>query len=200
MKKVPAKKSNVPGSVTQWCRRRGCRGCKRTPKSFDLVKIHGNPSKICENLHQIPENLGKNGAQRGLIWKKWRPTFAESHEDLFSSWSSQKKVCLRKCSHKKWPKTFFGQGWGKFGQKSFAPPKICLLLHLWCHFAMDLLPPFNKIKMWKYQLHPWALYGPLLPPALLLFGFSIHAYPSINSRVFAHPEPLQLVQLNVWEA
>jgi len=27
--------------------------------------------------------------------------------------------------------SFFGASLGKFGQKSFAPPKICLLLHLW---------------------------------------------------------------------
>jgi len=25
----------------------------------------------------------------------------------------------------------FRTSWGKFGRKSFAPPKICLLLHLW---------------------------------------------------------------------
>jgi len=44
-----------------------CRGCKRTPKSFDVVKIWAKFLKICENLFQISENLGKNGAQRGLI-------------------------------------------------------------------------------------------------------------------------------------
>jgi len=57
-----------------WCRRRGCRGCKRTPKSFDLVKIRAKSLK----------------------------TFTNSRASL-----------------------------GEFGQKSFATPKICLLLHLW---------------------------------------------------------------------
>jgi len=76
----------------QWCRRQGCRGCKRTPKCLDMLKIRSKslkiPGKICvnlgkiyENLCKIPENLGKNCTQWGLIWKKWRPTFAESHED-----------------------------------------------------------------------------------------------------------------------
>jgi len=30
----------------QWCRRRGCRECKRTPKSFDLLKIRAKSLKI----------------------------------------------------------------------------------------------------------------------------------------------------------
>jgi len=50
-----------------WCRRRGCR---RTTKSFDLMKIRGNLGKISENFHKIPENLRKP-------WKyeqKWRTT------------------------------------------------------------------------------------------------------------------------------
>jgi len=57
--------------------RRGCRGCKRTPKTFDLLKIWAipeNPGKIYENVRKIPKNLGKlpesarkNGAQRCLL-------------------------------------------------------------------------------------------------------------------------------------
>jgi len=39
----------------------GCRGCKRTPKSFDLLKI------LAKALQK--ENPGKNGAQRCLILK-----------------------------------------------------------------------------------------------------------------------------------
>jgi len=37
---------------------------------------------------------------------------------------------MRKISHKMWPKNFLGK-FGEIRQKSFAPPKICLLLHLW---------------------------------------------------------------------
>ena len=36
-----------------------------------------------ENLEKTSGNLGKNGAQLGLIWKNRHPTFAESHEDFF---------------------------------------------------------------------------------------------------------------------
>ena len=53
----------------QWCRRRGWRGCNRTLKSFDLVKIGENPIKsgqISENLVKLPKNLSKNGAN--MLW------------------------------------------------------------------------------------------------------------------------------------
>ena len=42
-----------------WCRRWGC---KRTPRSFDSVKIW---AKWCDNLCKI--------AWCALIWKKWQP-------------------------------------------------------------------------------------------------------------------------------
>ena len=122
----------------QWCRRRGCRGWKRIPKSFDLLKIPKNLGKICENfgkipenpnkipenLGKIPENLGKNGAQhcltskngaQGLQKNKWRPFV----------WRSHHKNGQKSCT------TTFWASLGKFGQKSFAHPIICLLLHMW---------------------------------------------------------------------
>ena len=34
-------------------------GCKRTPKSFDLVKIPEDPGKLCKNLGKFFENLTK---------------------------------------------------------------------------------------------------------------------------------------------
>jgi len=53
----------------QWCRKRGCRECKRAPKSFDLSKVRENLGNIYEDIRKIPENTGKNGAQRCLILK-----------------------------------------------------------------------------------------------------------------------------------
>jgi len=43
-------------NTDQWCRRRGYRGCKRTPKTFDISKIRKiqksfAPPKICFLLH-----------------------------------------------------------------------------------------------------------------------------------------------------
>jgi len=77
--KRPKVQSAFMGSK-HWCRRRGCRGCKRTPKSFDLLKIWAKslkiwakslkiwakPDKIPKYLGKIFENLSKNGAQRCL--------------------------------------------------------------------------------------------------------------------------------------
>jgi len=44
------------GTLYHWCRRRGCRECNRTPKTFNLVKI---PTKSVE------------------IWAKYVKTFAK---------------------------------------------------------------------------------------------------------------------------
>jgi len=67
-------------------------------------------------------------------FKKWRPTFAQKcMKTSFcrsywkrSSWSLWEKICRQNKSHKNFPESL-----GKFGQKSFASPKICLLLKLW---------------------------------------------------------------------
>jgi len=45
------------GSYDHWCRRRGYRGCKRTPKSFDFVKIRAKFFKIL--------------AKSVKFWAKW---------------------------------------------------------------------------------------------------------------------------------
>jgi len=62
-------------------------GVQGHPQKFssieNLGKIPENPGKIYENVRKIPENTGKNAAQRCLLLKNWRPTCAESHEDLF---------------------------------------------------------------------------------------------------------------------
>ena len=53
----------------------------------------------------------------------WRPFFG-GHTKR-SSWSLKEEICSQK-SHK----NFCRASWGKLGQKSLAPPKMCLLLHL----------------------------------------------------------------------
>jgi len=99
----------------------------RHPQKFWFVE---NPGKILENLGKIPENPGKNGGQHCLISKNsaqrlqrntWRPFFGGRTKKR-SSWS-----LWEKCRQKLHKKTF-RSSLGKFGQKSFAPPKICLLL------------------------------------------------------------------------
>jgi len=44
--------------------------------------------------------------------------------------SQAKTLLMRKYSHTKWSNNISGK-FRKFGQKSFATPQICLLLHLW---------------------------------------------------------------------
>jgi len=84
-------------------------------------KIYENVSKIPEILGNLPENTDKNGYQRYLIlknWRRtWRPFFLEVIPKITSvGGNTHTKSC---------PKTFRAS-LGKFGQKSFAPPKICL--------------------------------------------------------------------------
>ena len=77
----------------------GGAGGTSAPPKFWFGK---NPGKISENLHELPENMSKNGAQHALIWKKWRPKW---HEELFFG------------GHFFW--SFFQVSLGEFGQKSF---------------------------------------------------------------------------------
>jgi len=118
----------------QWCRRRACTGCKCAPKNFDLLKIWAKSLiirekslKICAKSLKI---LEKYGAQRCSTSKMasnicLRP-FLVGHIKKMSSWCLwEKKICRQ--SHTKTFRACFG----KFGQISFVPQKICLLQDLW---------------------------------------------------------------------
>jgi len=102
----------------QWCRGQGCSGCKPTPKSFDLLKIWEKFLKI----------LATNMAPKFEFFfpkpKKntWRPFLEVTPlKGLYD-------LCKMKFVGKS-PTKSFRESLGKFGQKSFAPPKICLLSH-----------------------------------------------------------------------
>jgi len=101
----------------QWCRRLGCRGCKRTPKSFDLLKIQAKSLKIWAKSLKI-------WAKSLKIWAKTAPDVCrKTSEDHFLG-GHTKKTVSKSCT------TIFWASLGKFGQKSFASPKLCLLLHV----------------------------------------------------------------------
>jgi len=70
---------------------------------------------------QVRGDLGKfnNGAWIVLWFKQMHPTWEEMQCYFFGG-------------HFLW--SFFRASLGKFGRKSFAPPKICMLLHLWWGF------------------------------------------------------------------
>ena len=111
-------------------RRRGARGGSSPQKVLIYWKSGQNPWKSGQHFWKSGQKLRpslfnfKNGAQR-LQKHTWR----------FLWRSYQKMVCRTKT---------FRARLGKIGQKSFAPIKICLLLHLW-------LSDFGRvtIKMWN---------------------------------------------------
>ena len=142
-------------STNQWCRRRGCRECKRIPRSFDLLKIRAksveiwtksvktftNALKIWAESQKIQAKMApnilrieKNGTQLAFIEEKWRSTCFNLIKKMASqiTWRPSSEIWfLWKNIHTKIGQKFFRASLGKFGQKSFAPPNICLLLHLW---------------------------------------------------------------------
>jgi len=137
----------------------GCRESKRTSNSFDFLKIWAKSLKIRTKFLKIWEKSLKMWAKSGHKWrptlldfKKWRPTFAEKHtktsfffenhtKNRFSS-SSWEKICRQK-THKT-----FRASLGKFSQKSFAPPKICLLDLYLCAAAPEMDNASVKSAKW----------------------------------------------------
>jgi len=124
----------------QWCWRWGCRGCKRSPKSFSLLKIWA----------KSPENPDKNSAQRclaskdiakGLHKNTWRPCFGGYTKEVFMIFVGEK--CWQKLQ-----KNFSGK-FGEIRAKSFAPQT---LLHPGAelggwqggHFPPKILPGLTK--------------------------------------------------------
>jgi len=77
------------------------------------------------------------------IWVKWRLAFAEKQIKAFlevtPKRSSVHDLCGRKFVGKSRTTTFWAS-LGKFGQRSFAPPKFCLLLHLWLQVRENEIP------------------------------------------------------------
>jgi len=112
----------------QWCSSRVWKGYSVPPKVLICWKSGKNPwksgQKWCPTLFDF-----KNGAQR-FYKNKWRPFFG---------------------SHTK--KRSENVAWQLFGQKSFAPPKICLLLHL-CFDS--LTSGFNVFAQDKMFVSFWA--------------------------------------------
>jgi len=62
-------------------------------------------------------------------FKKWCPTFAEKHINPFFGGHPKKRFFMGENLLAEVTQNFSGK-FGVFGQKSFAHPKICLLLHL----------------------------------------------------------------------
>jgi len=61
---------------SHWCRRWGCRGCKRTRKSFDLVKIRVKSVEFWEKSLKTFKKSWKSKVAPNLLWKKLEPRIA----------------------------------------------------------------------------------------------------------------------------
>ena len=105
----------------QWRWNWGCIGCKRIPKSFDLLKIWAKALKILVKV--VPK----------VVWlHKLAPKVCINTWDLILEDTPKRglhDVCGRKFASKVAQKTF-QENLGRFGQNP-SHPKICLLLHLW---------------------------------------------------------------------
>jgi len=143
----------------------GRRGCKHTPKSFDVVKIREkflkigkirrNLGKICENLCKTPENLGKLPEKTA----KWRPTcfvlkkLAANVYRITLKFCSFKNGLHEKIFAQKVVQNFFGTVRGNSGKNPSHPKKFACSytygrydphiaqeagLFLWCHVMMIL--------------------------------------------------------------
>ena len=122
-----------------WYRRWGWRGCKRTLKKFDLVKIRAKSFKIRAKSLKIFTKSLKIWANSLKIWSKMAPNMV-----WFNKMAP--KMTWRAFFWKSLFLESFRTSLGEFGQKSFAPPKIRLLLHL-CMTA--LLYHFSNMYEWR---------------------------------------------------
>jgi len=120
----------------QWCRNLGCRACKSTPKSFDLLKIWAKSLKMLAKILKIWAKSLKirikslNIQAKSLkIWEKWRPTLFD-----FKKWrprfaEKQVKTIFWGPHHKNGRQKLYDNFFGKFGKiwiKILCTPKDLL--------------------------------------------------------------------------
>ena len=119
--------------------------------NFQILENIGKSLNISASIFN--ENTDKNGAEHAFIWKNganlcritWRPLFGVHPKD-----GRYEKIIAQKVTQ------IFRASLGKFGQKSFAPPKICLLVHLclWSPRTSCLLPWSNQY-FWQFSWFVW---------------------------------------------
>jgi len=123
---------------SHWCRRQRCRGCKCTPKSFDLVKIRAKSLKTFTNTIKIWAKMVIN-----MLWfeQKWCPKW---HEEVFAG-------------------HFFGVFSGKFGriwEKILCAPKTLPALKPMCQASSKPGVPNLSLTMYPFSI-PTDKYVPL---------------------------------------
>jgi len=137
------------------------------PQKFDLAKIRAKSVEIRTKCVKIfAKSLGvlwflKNGAQNKSadafflgghflvlfgevreIWAILREIWVKMALEVLWFERNAPKIKLKAVDFCFLEVIFWSFSWaslGKFGQKSFAPPKICLLLHLWLIMLLKLI-------------------------------------------------------------
>ena len=129
------------------CRRRGCRAQAHPQRSWfgknpwkiseNSEKIKGNLGKICKNLCKSLKIFANSPNIQAkmvpkVLWfeKKMAPKITLRHFSLKVIQNSVFMQCTKDSPN------YFRASFGKFGQKSFAPPKMCVLLHLCVHTSL----------------------------------------------------------------
>jgi len=117
----------------------GSGGASTSPKVLICWKSGQNPWKSKQKWHPTL-----------FDFKKWRPTSTENYTDVFLE-ATLKNGLLNLCGRKFVGKShtkMFRTSLGRFGQKSFKPPKICLLLHLCTtDIRINILPGQSKLSV-----------------------------------------------------
>jgi len=117
--------------VHQWCRRRGCRGYKRTPKCVDLLKIWEKFLKIwAKPLKNSVKSLKIRAKMApDVAWlQKMAPNICRKAQlrPLFSR-SHQKQVFIFFVGENLWAtgaQKLFGQVWGNSGKILRTPKNL----------------------------------------------------------------------------
>jgi len=110
-------------SWKQWCKGQGCRGCKSTTKSFDLLKMRSKSLKIWAKSLNIQTKSLNISTKSLKIWAKMAPNvFRKTRVDHFLDATSKNGRHMLN-------NNFLGK-FGKIWAKILCTSKICLLLHL----------------------------------------------------------------------
>jgi len=120
-----------------------------------------NLGKIFESLGKISENPVKYNAQRCLTWKNGAQSLQANTWSSFFGGHTKKglhDLCGSKFVGKSRTKTF-RTSLGKFGQKSFATPKIFLFLHLWDAEILFGVGAGAESQKWD-SVHLWCSFRP----------------------------------------
>ena len=135
-------------TMEQGCRRQGCRWCKLTPKSFDLMEIWAKAVEIWENLWKPLQNPWKSGQTPWTYVQKWRPMWFDlkkmtpnicriTWRPFFGGYP--KNGLYGKTFAQKVAQNFFGQVWRNLGKNLLHPKNLPAPTPvLWSHFAHRL--------------------------------------------------------------